>query len=219
MEELRKRYVNGVDAIDRGVLAYDYIDSWYRTYKEPHIAASSRRGYESILAAHIKPEFDNVRMRAVTALQIQAFLNSKKGLGDTTITLITALLKNPFAHAAASGVIDRDPSQTLIKPRCDSTSRRALTDKETAAILRVSAKHKYGILLALLFYTGARRGEVLGLQWGDIDFKTKWIHIERDIDFVTNTVGAVKTSSSVRDVPLPEPLQRVLEPLRGVGCT
>ena len=77
--------------------------------------------------------------------------------------------------------------------------------------------HPDGLLLAILFYTGLRRGEVLGLRWSDVDFTACTLHVERDIDFVIGTVGSVKTASSVRTVPIPDPLMAMLQKHRQIG--
>ena len=44
-------------------------------------------------------------------------------------------------------------------------------------------KNENGLFLAVLYFLGVRRGEALGLQWGDIDFEEAQAHIQRDIDY------------------------------------
>ena len=43
--------------------------------------------------------------------------------------------------------------------------------------------HPHGLFLAVLYYLGLRRGEALGLQWSDIDFRENQVHVQRDIDY------------------------------------
>lgn len=66
--------------------------------------------------------------------------------------------------------------------------------------------------MALLIFTGIRRGEALGLQWADIDFERKLISIKRSVRFVGNKgyIGPTKSSAGVRLIPLSPQLEEVL---------
>lgn len=68
------------------------------------------------------------------------------------------------------------------------------------------------LLVALLIFTGIRRGEALGLQWADIDFERKLISIKRSVRFVGNKgyIGPTKSSAGVRLIPLSPQLEEVL---------
>jgi len=216
-EELRRAYINGAVAIRRDVLFGEFVTDWYRVYKEPYVSPSSKASYRTVLNRYLFPAFGNRQMRAITSVQLQAFLNGLAGMGKTTLGYITGVLTNCFTLAGAQGVIDRNPAEGLRPPKAERTSRRALTRPETAAVLKVIGTHPDGLLLAILYYTGLRRGEALGLRWSDIDFAKRTLHVERDIDFVTGKVGSVKTENSIRTVPVPDELTAMLQPIRQIG--
>ena len=67
-------------------------------------------------------------------------------------------------------------------------------------------------LLAILLYTGVRRGEMLGLRWEDIDFAHKLIHVRRQITFITNrpVEKTTKSKAGLREVPLLPELEQIL---------
>lgn len=79
-------------------------------------------------------------------------------------------------------------------------------------------RHPDGLLLAILYYCGLRRGEALGLRWEDFDFENDTIHVQRDIDFVGSTShdGTLKTEAADRFVPIPADLREMLLPLCGL---
>ncbi|MDL2235714.1 tyrosine-type recombinase/integrase [Christensenellaceae bacterium OttesenSCG-928-L17] len=56
-------------------------------------------------------------------------------------------------------------------------------------------------------------------SWSDVDFRERTVRIERDIDFASGDVGALKTPSSLRTIPLPDDLFDALNAVRGVGDT
>ena len=67
-------------------------------------------------------------------------------------------------------------------------------------------------LVALLIFTGIRRGEALGLQWEDIDFDRKLINIRRSVRFVGNKgyISPTKSKAGVRLIPLEPQLEDIL---------
>ena len=69
--------------------------------------------------------------------------------------------------------------------------------------------------MALLIFTGIRRGEALGLQWEDIDFDRKLINIQRSLRFVGNKgyIGPTKSKAGVRLIPLEPQLEDILTEL------
>ncbi len=217
-EELIRTYIGGTK-LKRDVLFDDYCKEWYETYKKPTVSASSQSNYRSVLRTHILTAFNDRQMRSITATELQTFMNDKSKMGTTILTYIKAILTGAFRTAYTQGLIDRDPTVGLKAPSVKGESRRALTPQETDAVLRVAGSHPEGLLLALLYYTGCRVGEVLGLRWGDISFSTKTIKIERDIDYVTNSVGDLKTATSHRTIPMAAELEAMLFPIRGFGST
>lgn len=73
--------------------------------------------------------------------------------------------------------------------------------------------------MALMVFTGMRRGEVLGLRWEDIDFEKKLITVSRAVSYTTNQpiVSEPKTQSGKRTIPLNDQLVEFLKPLQDLG--
>ncbi len=162
---------------------------------------------------HLLPTFGLQRLSAIDANQLQEFINGFAGSSKSMITLSVGILRNIFAGAYAEGIIPRDPSVALIRPKAQTKNeRRPLTAEETIRILHIAKNHPDGLLLAVLYYTGVRRGEALGLKWGDFDFIEDQVHIQRDIDFTGPTAqeGALKTEAADRYVPIPPELKELL---------
>lgn len=195
-----------------------YAVRWFRTRKEPLISASSRESYRTALNKDILPVFGERNLRAITPIDLQVFLNSYTGLSATKITMITATLKAIFAAACVDRILDHDPAIHLIKPAArPAPERRILSPDERARVEAACVSHPDGAYLAALYYLGCRPGEARGLQWGDIDWEAGTIHIQRDIDYKSGgAIGSVKTRSSDRVIPLPDPLREILWPLRGL---
>ena len=197
---------------------YEYAEEWYTIRKEPFISEASRSSYKSCFIKHILPEFGLKRIRAISSADLQLFINSFAGTSKSQITLIIGIFRAIFSSAYAEGLIERDPTVALVRPKAGAKdARRALTADETQRVLTVINTHAEGLFLAVLYYLGLRRGEALGLKWGDFDFTEDQVHIQRDIDYVYSTAqdGELKTEAADRYVPIPPELKEKLLAVRG----
>lgn len=218
-EEVRRHYIDGEPLRD-DLPFYQYAEEWYRLKKEPFIAESSRAYYRSAFAKHILPAFGLRHMRAIRAQELQAFINTMLGTSKSKITLMIGILRNVFGSAFADGIIERDPTVGLVRPKAHKKKeRRALTPFETKSVLKTIETHEHGLLLAVLYYTGLRRGEALGLKWSDFDWNDNLVHVQRDIDYMTAKPmeGELKTQAADRYVPIPPALRKLLLPRREFG--
>lgn len=216
-EYVRKHYIDG-QPLRTDMPFYQYAEEWYKLKKEPFISDASRSAYRTMFNKHILPAFGLRHLRAISAGELQAFVNSFADSSKSQITLAVGALKAIFANAYAEGIIERDPSVSLIRPKAKKKNeRRALTDQETENVLVTMKRHEHGLFLAVLYYLGLRRGEALGLQWGDFDFDEDLVHIQRDIDFVGSTAhdGELKTTAANRYIPIPTELRTMLSKVRG----
>ena len=215
-EYVRNHYIDG-QPLREDLPFYQYAEEWYKLKKEPFISDASRSAYRSCLCRHILPAFGLRHLRAISASELQAFVNSFAGSSKSQITLAVGTIKAIFSSAYAEGIIERDPSVSLIRPKAKKkTERRALTAYETENVLLTIKHHEHGLFLAVLYYLGLRRGEALGLKWDDFDFDEDLVHIQRDIDYTGSTArdGELKTAAANRYVPIPSELREMLSKVR-----
>lgn len=96
--------------------------------------------------------------------------------------------------------------------------RHVYTAEQAKAAEQYAMQHeRYDIVL--LMHTGLRRSELLGLQWADLDFEKKLIHVQRA---VTQTKGGIlidkpKTATSVRYIPISDFLVSMLRKMKHSG--
>ena len=220
--DLIKRYVTGIDSAN--VTLGDYLTKQWMPGRLAGLAPSTANKLVSISNALILPTFGGRYLRSLTRAELVALLDAEQAKGRSRSHLNNAamVLRELFAAAQADGLIQVNPAHGLKAPSstADPKRKRALTDAETRATLEVINTHPDGLLLALLYYMGLRRGEALGLRWEDIDFTAHTVTIKRDIDFaagVDKLVGEVKTESSARVVPMPEAAENRCRAARGIG--
>lgn len=90
--------------------------------------------------------------------------------------------------------------------------RVPLTRAEARALMDAASRTRYNVAIMLALALGLRRGEVLGLRWDDIDFKSRVLHIRRTLQRVEGQLRLVppKTRRSKRTIPLPAVLATTL---------
>ena len=210
-------YIEG-SGLEDDRLFGEYAVEWYRVRKYPFVSPSSRESYRSALNRNILPAFGDRRLRAITAMELQNFLNSFEGMSASKVTVVLAALRGIFGAALADRIIRTDPSEHLQRPKAAAPREKpSLTPDQREAIRSLCAVHPKGHYLALMYYLGVRPGEARGLQWGDIDWDNSRVSIQRDIDYKDKArAGDLKTAKSRRVVPLPAALRTILLPLRSL---
>ena len=210
--EVLKTYVVGAQKTDREMLVCTGIQSWYRSAKGGDLAQSTKNNLALAINSYINPAIGQKRIAAVTQEDLSQLLYNLSGKGKTLVGDVYSVITGMFTWAVGRGIICRNPAIGLHKPKTKTESYRELTASETKAVLKLIAglaDRSDKLLLMALYYLGVRRGEALGLQWADFDFKAKTVHIQRDIDYSTKSQGeldGLKSRAADRVIPVPPAL-------------
>ena len=123
-------------------------------------------------------------------------------------------MKSIFNAAQENGLVAKSPVSAMLKPGGKRTpEKEILTPQESQVLLDRVANPRARTFLLIALHTGMRRGEIVGLQWDDIDFAAKMIHIQHNAVMSTTATTIndfLKTKSGHRDVPLSEELEEWL---------
>ena len=225
-EKAKQQYIDGIKM--RDITFHDLIIEWFTQCKLPTIKAqSTMNNWKNAINLHILPHFSDKQLaRAVKRSDLQNCINKTEGMSYIVTDLVCSAIRHAFEYAMADGVLQHNPSLFLTKPNPPtSKAKLPLTIEQEDNIIEAASKSEYGLMIYLLYYLGVRRGEMLGLQWGDFDFNKKVVHIQRDIDFNATgssskaVIGDLKTQRADRLVPLPDALISILSPLRSLPNT
>lgn len=218
-QDVIRHYILG-EITQKDTMFGEYVQKWFASKRNPRVGGATSENYRTMINVHILPFFGNRQFRAISALDVQAWMDSFKDASASKIDKLYMLIRAICRDAYVEGVIPRDISAGLLKPLPKKKDdRRALSPEETNGILSAihSNDNQDGLLLAVLYYLGIRRGEALGLQWGDFDFKDQMVHIQRDIVYVRGktTISDLKTDAADRYVIVPSVLRDMLLPHAG----
>lgn len=214
--------------VDDEITLQAWGEQWFEAYHGSD-EVKTREMYRTALNTHIYPAFKGIRLRDVKKSHLQAFLNKLTDKKDAegnpcytkrTPSIVRMTLKQLFAQAYADGLLRFDPStslklkQKVSKPR---EQKRALTAFETSAILGLMVSPpddqmtaELIAFIATLYYTGMRPEEARALTRQDVH--SNEISIDKAVVFDKDkpVLKGCKTQSSVRTVPIPEPLESLL---------
>ena len=146
----------------------------------------------------------------------------RKGIGPKAIENTLSCLRRVCTLLVDEGRLDRNPVSNLASlmrqvrnaAATETVEREAWTRSEARILIEVAAVHEQKIrpFLVLLFATGLRKGEALGLKWSDVDFERRRLTIRRS---VTAVGVSTPKSGRARRVPMTTDLAETLFDLLG----
>jgi integrase len=160
------------------------------------------RGYETALVTRVLPQLGGARLSEITRVDLQDFADRlcADGLDASTVRNTLMPLRVVFRRAVARGNLAVNPTTGLELPAVEGTRERIASPAEAETLL-AALPERDRALWAAAMYAGLRRGELLALQWEDVDLARGVIRIERSWDAKEGVV-APKSKAARRSVPI-----------------
>lgn len=197
----------GTDPFPETMTVREYAESWLTT-KATQVRAGTIRRYRQLINTHALPVIGSYRLERVKPAQIQAVLDGMraKDLAPATIIQARAALGAMFGTALSGGLILSNPVSAVKRPRIDRTGSVALTAEQLSNLISAAKGTTWEIPILLAATTAARRGEVLGLRWADVDLGESRVRIVRSLQRAEHglTFEEPKTDRSRREFAVPE---------------
>ena len=191
--------------------------SFYKHLSDSVVAyfEKDKKKLSQITAADIK--------KYIVYLQTQAVTRDGEPLSQTTVIRNYQTLRNILNFALRFGYIKDDPCKNLSvkdKPTREAKSIDFLEPKEAQRFMQALEEEPlfWRTMETILITCGLRRGEVIGLQWHDVDPEKLTITVQRNITIDANSpekyaVGSPKSGQS-RTVPISRHVYSLLQQLR-----
>ena len=173
---------------------------------------STVRSANSHLDSHILPQFGKLSLEQVGPENQQVFVNQLAGASRKTVLNILSTLSSMLATAANRGYASREVElRKLVLPERNAHVPAHFTRSQIESILSLAGE-PWRTFFIVLILTGLRAGEGLGLQWSDIDFDHKCIHIRRYAWY--GKTQSTKSKASAAPVTMPDALAAILKEYR-----
>lgn len=196
-----------------------YAEKWLSAIVPTDCKPSTQKSYRDLLRQHILPVFATKPVTSINRLTVKEFLTAKikEGYAVSSVNHMKSAISGVLNLALDDNAIPANPAQRLgkkfLKQKQASEDADFLTREDLATLLDSFHLHfpsHYPMALTLA-RTGMRLGEVIALQWGDLDFKNRFINVQRS--FSLNTVQTPK-SGKARHVDMSKQLAETLLALR-----
>lgn len=176
-----------------------WLDSWLDIYVAHSVKPYTEDSYRSMCRVHIKPALGNVKLSALSTLQIQRFYNQLlgKGLSPKTIKNVNGVLHKALNQAVKIGELKYNPTEACDLPKVYKKEIVPLEQDDIRKFVSAIRGNRFENIYMVTLFTGLRQGEVLGLTWDCVDFTRSTIYINKQLQ-KTSKVGGAYTLSPTK---------------------
>lgn len=211
--EVNQKMIEYKGEKEAGPLFDDVASAWW-VQTEKTVKYGTLRSYKSSYDDAVK-YFHGKRIAEIKPKSISNYLKWIKGNGKAQATIRNrhSVLNLIFAYWCSDMDGESNPSLSVKNLRGEKKKRVQPSD-DTMELLIKHTDGEMGLLAALAMYGGLRIGEIIALQWRDVDLESSLLHIRHSCTWRNNQpiITTPKTENSVRDVPILQPLaQRISE--------
>lgn len=204
-----------------------WLNHWLSVYKKSFIKPTTYDSYNNTISTHLIPTLGKLQLQKLTPSIIQKLVNDMctNDLSPRTVQYTIYILSCALKKAVQLKYISHNPCTCIELPKHTRKPINVFTEKEMHQFITVleefrvettalkTRHHPLYPAFLLQLMTGIRRGEVLGLTWEHIHLDQEYISIRQQL-IKTSTgvlIDTPKTSTSIRDIPLPKLLVDILQ--------
>ena len=229
LKQLRETVARPTDKVRPEMPFGEWLDFWYQNYVKPQIRPTTQANYETKIYQHIIPELGKIPLNQLSKKDLQQFYARMKtggrlirteqfgkGLSDSMVRGLHATCRSALEKAVQEGLLRTNPAVGCKLPPKRGREMQVLGREELQRFLiQAQAEGCYELFL-LDLCTGLRRGELLALQWDDLDFKTGTLTVNKQVYEVKGQLqmSVPKTRASIRKLVLPPGVVEVLRQYR-----
>lgn len=228
---------NGIFVEGKSLKFSEFTEIWKRDYASKELAPSTYKRYCRMLETRLLPYFGHFYVNKIKPTDIMQFydllsrdtqlVRKKDNNGKKTIKPLSCktilehhrLLRAMLHRAVYWQMIVSNPAERVQPPKTKKPKRRYYDDEQSKILLSnlnqlgiEQIKYKTAIILTI--FTGVRLGELMGLEWNDINFRDRIVSVNRSSQYLADKgvfTKVPKTESSIREVAIPDFVVSLLE--------
>lgn len=175
----------------------DLTEQYFKVYAPNRLKPITAYQYNSLVNYHLMEYFGNKKLKDITTGMLTDFFNTHKAAGKDGVIkplapksakMLYTIIQSIMSFAKQQGYININPAKGVILPTKDlkaEEKRKYMTEEEMQRFLNMlDGYSEFNTMIKVLLYTGMRTGEMLGLQWQDIDFDNNIITIKHNLTSV-----------------------------------
>ena len=218
-----EKYLKG--QITANVKFETFAEQWFEEYAKLNLRHTS---YERMrqLSQRVYPAIGHLRLDKITGRHVQQFINelalngksmkTGKPLSRKTAIHHLSFISDVFSYAFKMDMLSENPCRKVTVPKGEKKEKEIYTLEEIEKLFRLlkTAPLKYRTFFTLAIYSGFRRGELLGLEWKDIDWEHNVISVRRTSNYTADKgiyTDTTKTKKSQRSLKFPPMVMDLLK--------
>lgn len=203
-----------------------FAEQWFEEYAQLNLRGTS---YERMrrITHRVYPVIGHMRIDKITGRHIQKFVNdlvfngkneiNGNPLARKTIIHHLSFISGVFGYAIKMGIVSDNPCKVVSVPKGEAKEKDIYTIDEIAKVFECldgdGVPSKYRVFIKLAVYSGFRRGELLGLEWKDVDWVNNLISVKRTSNYVAGKgmyTDTTKTKKSQRTLKFSDSVMEML---------
>ena len=205
-----------------------WLRTWFDLYAKPHIRPSTMNYYHRNIEQHIIPAIGDIPLNKLTTRDLQKLYNDlqsngrlrkvqkkeKPGLSNSTVRGIHMMLHNALDRAVKEKLILSNPTENCIIPKIEKQEMKILHPDHISAYLNAAERRNALPMFYLELVSGLRKGELVALQWSDLDEANCTISVSKQASWDTEhqlILSRPKTGNSIREVSIPQDAVELLK--------
>ena len=220
--------IDGIDLYARATADINFVFDRYISTKS-ELRSSTKTNYVYTYDRYVRKGFGKKKIADVRFSDVLIYYNAllERGLSVNTVDSVHSVLHPTFQLAVRDRILRNNPADGVMaelkkKMKGRTEPRHALTLEEEREFLSWIDKPEYDRwrpLFVVMFGTGCRIGEIIGLRWVDVNFDENYIVIDHDVTYYPRSdkdfrcefeVGRPKTEAGIRTIPLLDRVRNAL---------
>lgn len=203
---------------------------WMEQYKKNVLKITTYENYLGYIRTHVQgSDIADIPLEKLSTSALQKFYNMKlegtaqrKQLSRRTVEYLHTIIGSALEQAYKNEMIAKNVNEFTVLPKKEEKEIEPLTIEDLEKVLRVAKETDLYSLILLEVFNGMRKGEILGLQWENVDLEKKVLWVRKNLCRVENNdeedgrktkliLLEPKTKKSIREIPLSEEVVKVLK--------
>lgn len=200
-----------------------WLNVWLNTYMRDHIREQTFNTYRTVIDKIIVPLIGDVQLKSLTPLMLQqAFNELSQKYAPSTLRKVKSMLKMAFHVAKDNELILKDLLSGLKLPKLEKPQIESIAVCDIGKLLAQARKYHIYEAIVIGLGTGMRPGELLVLEWQDVDLIRAEVKVSKTLIRCKDERGketlkaqhATKTDCGYRTIPLSQDNVRLLKALK-----
>ncbi len=186
LNEMVNRFNRGSFVEPTKMTVRDRFTQWIDNYATPNLSPATVESYRFIATKHIYPRLGDITLTALRAQSVQSLYSDmvKSGLNNSTIRKIHNCLHGCLENAVKTGLLVSNPLNMVECPKIIRRTMKTMSVTDIHLVVDRARESEHYPLWYTYLFTAARRGELLGLKWGDLDLLLLKISISKSLSYL-----------------------------------